>query len=146
MTARPTADAWRALSAEVRTKRVVDLRRKAQGHRGIARQYEREGKPGNLIHLHDAMAVADDAVADALASLGPGDGGTCCADLAYHLATGQTCCDRGTGCPDVVIIRTKDGGLGLPIHDGGSSWIEIAFCPWCGAAAAPTEGGKGEAP
>ncbi len=34
-------------------------------------------------------------------------------------------------CPDMVIIRTFHG-FGLPIKDGGSSFIEIAYCPFCG--------------
>jgi hypothetical protein len=33
----------------------------------------------------------------------------CCIDMAYQLIA-----------------------FGLPIHDGGSSFIKINFCPWCG--------------
>ena len=36
-------------------------------------------------------------------------------------------------CPDALVNyseRRKD--YGLIIHDGGSSVISIAFCPWCG--------------
>lgn len=36
-----------------------------------------------------------------------------------------------TDCPDAFITE-MNGGYGLMIHDGGSSAIEIAFCPWCG--------------
>jgi hypothetical protein len=35
--------------------------------------------------------------------------------------------------PDAIVRfhkKTKD--YGIPIHDGGSSFIEIEFCPWCG--------------
>lgn len=35
-------------------------------------------------------------------------------------------------CPDTVIVRTSSGGFGIVIHDGGSSYYKIAFCPWCG--------------
>lgn len=35
-------------------------------------------------------------------------------------------------CPDALIGRTKHG-FGLLVHDGGSSMISIAYCPWCGA-------------
>lgn len=35
-------------------------------------------------------------------------------------------------CPDAFIAE-MNGGYGLMVHDGGSSAIEIAFCPWCGA-------------
>ncbi len=33
---------------------------------------------------------------------------------------------------DVIIHKWNDGTFGIPIHDGGSSIIEINFCPWCG--------------
>jgi hypothetical protein len=35
-------------------------------------------------------------------------------------------------CPDALIARMR-GGYGIIVHDGGSSVIEIAFCPWCGS-------------
>jgi hypothetical protein len=36
-------------------------------------------------------------------------------------------------CPDALVGRFgKKGGYGLFIHDGGSSHVEIAYCPWCG--------------
>ncbi|WP_412760022.1 DUF6980 family protein [Methylobacterium guangdongense] len=35
-------------------------------------------------------------------------------------------------CPDAFIAKTRSG-YGLMVHDGGSSVVEIAFCPWCGA-------------
>jgi hypothetical protein len=34
---------------------------------------------------------------------------------------------------DIVMNRTRDGVYGIPIHDGGTSFIEINNCPWCGA-------------
>ena len=37
-------------------------------------------------------------------------------------------------CPDNLIYFSAEGKkYGLIIHDGGSSIIEIQFCPWCGA-------------
>ncbi|NIK93271.1 hypothetical protein GZ212_14005 [Mangrovimonas sp. CR14] len=36
------------------------------------------------------------------------------------------------GDVDVVINKRTDGTYGIPIHDGGTSIIEINFCPWCG--------------
>src|SRR5580700_6803620 len=35
-------------------------------------------------------------------------------------------------CPDFLIAVVR-GGYGLIVHDGGSSVIQINFCPWCGA-------------
>ena len=37
-----------------------------------------------------------------------------------------------TDCPDAFIAE-MNGGYGLMVHDGGSSAVEISFCPWCGA-------------
>jgi hypothetical protein len=36
-------------------------------------------------------------------------------------------------CADAVVIRYGARDYGLPIHDGGSSYIAIRFCPWCGS-------------
>ena len=37
-------------------------------------------------------------------------------------------------CPDCLIdYWPKTGRYGIMIHDGGSSMIVMAFCPWCGA-------------
>ncbi|WP_445669265.1 DUF6980 family protein [Niallia sp. FSL M8-0099] len=37
-------------------------------------------------------------------------------------------------CPDkLILFDEKDHDYGLFIHDGGTSSIEIEFCPWCGS-------------
>jgi len=42
--------------------------------------------------------------------------------------------DRFT-CPDALVHQSsKSGEYGLIVHDGGSSVISIAFCPWCGTS------------
>lgn len=59
----------------------------------------------------------------------------CCDMMRTHLA--HQCQQHGDGdCPDRIIQRT-DTGIGIPIHDGGSSFIAIRFCPWCGSAVEP---------
>jgi len=35
-------------------------------------------------------------------------------------------------CPDKVIYLSSRGTFGLRIHDGGSSYYFIDYCPWCG--------------
>lgn len=35
-------------------------------------------------------------------------------------------------CPD-ALLDVVQGRYGLIVHDGGSSFVEINFCPWCGA-------------
>ena len=54
----------------------------------------------------------------------------CCSDLVHHVTAK---CDKHDDweCPDKVIVATKSG-YGLPIRDGGSSFIQINFCPFCG--------------
>jgi hypothetical protein len=44
-------------------------------------------------------------------------------------------------CPDnlVTYVPYKDE-YGIIIHDGGSSYIEIKFCPWCGAKLPESKG------
>jgi hypothetical protein len=41
-------------------------------------------------------------------------------------------------CPDALIDVVQER-YGLIVHDGGSSVIEIKFCPWCGARFASEE-------
>jgi hypothetical protein len=37
-------------------------------------------------------------------------------------------------CPDCLIdYRPRQNRYGLIVHDGGTSVIEIRFCPWCGS-------------
>lgn len=43
-------------------------------------------------------------------------------------------CDRHpepADCPDNLIFH-RAGIFGLYVHDGGGSYVSIAFCPWCG--------------
>lgn len=38
-------------------------------------------------------------------------------------------------CPDNLIhwgVKGKELRVGLIIHDGGHSFVQISFCPWCG--------------
>jgi len=37
-------------------------------------------------------------------------------------------------CPDALIhYAQRSRSYGIIIHDGGSSRVNIAFCPWCGS-------------
>jgi len=45
-----------------------------------------------------------------------------------------------TACPDnIVFYSAAEGAYGIRIHDGGSSYIEIKHCPWCGARLPPNK-------
>jgi hypothetical protein len=67
---------------------------------------------------------------------GPALRGHCCTNMA--LAVGYTCDDHPGEqvwqCPDFLVAYNASHDLyGLVIHDGGGSFMEIVYCPWCGA-------------
>jgi rRNA maturation endonuclease Nob1 len=38
-------------------------------------------------------------------------------------------------CPDILIhYSPRSRCCGIIIHDGGSSFVTIDFCPWCGSS------------
>ena len=55
----------------------------------------------------------------------------CCDRMDYDLSQRCDAHVSRYACPDALIdvIGTR---YGLIVHDGGSSVIEIDFCPWCG--------------
>lgn len=57
-------------------------------------------------------------------------GRQCCTKMTYYLTFDKKTKEIN---PDAIIRfakRTKE--YGIPIHDGGSSYILIKHCPWCG--------------
>jgi len=56
----------------------------------------------------------------------------CCDRMDYDLDQECGVHDSRYSCPD-ALFNVVRGGYGLIVHDGGSSVIEISFCPWCGA-------------
>jgi hypothetical protein len=64
----------------------------------------------------------------------------CCDRMEHDLD--QTCDlhpDR-FDCAD-ALIGIVNGEYGIIVHDGGSSVVRIAYCPWCGSKL-PTEEGS----
>jgi hypothetical protein len=58
----------------------------------------------------------------------------CCEQMARQVE--HTCAQHPDlyDCPDALVIRRTDiGEFGLRIHDGGSSYVAIRHCPWCGS-------------
>jgi hypothetical protein len=57
----------------------------------------------------------------------------CCATMRSNV---ERRCDQHPDpfdCPDTVIWQSALGDqYGLMIHNGGRSYVTIAFCPWCG--------------
>ncbi|MGG0889534.1 DUF6980 family protein [Cytobacillus horneckiae] len=57
----------------------------------------------------------------------------CCDQMTYHANLTCEIHKNLFDCPDkLIIFHEEDCEYGLIIHDGGSSTIEIMFCPWCG--------------
>jgi|GEM_PF-1574122 len=62
----------------------------------------------------------------------------CCVEMEYHLLESTRAKEVLKEDPeyinyDAVITWDKSRRLyGIPIHDGGSSYIRIKYCPWCG--------------
>jgi hypothetical protein len=58
----------------------------------------------------------------------------CCGQMAEHVNHRCETHPDVFDCPDNLIYHSTDGGeYGIIIHDGGSSFIRIGYCPWCGA-------------
>jgi hypothetical protein len=57
----------------------------------------------------------------------------CCDSLKYFSTLKCDLHKSKYDCPDVLIDISKTGtDYKIIIHDGGSSGIEINYCPWCG--------------
>jgi hypothetical protein len=57
----------------------------------------------------------------------------CCETMKYHLNFKCDIHKDRFDCPDNIIYSSKNKKeLGIIIHDGGSSFIKIKYCPWCG--------------
>jgi hypothetical protein len=56
----------------------------------------------------------------------------CCDIMRQQLAHRCALHPDPFDCPDNLIIRGTHG-YGIAIHDGGSSYSLIRYCPWCGS-------------
>jgi len=57
----------------------------------------------------------------------------CCVDMAYRLIEDKRSKGKEEINYDCVITHQKKGKVyGIPIHDGGNTFIKIKYCPWCG--------------
>ena len=53
---------------------------------------------------------------------------TCC-----NMMSNFICIDKNDADPDnIIIYSSKFDEYGIPINDGGTSYILISYCPWCG--------------
>ena len=57
----------------------------------------------------------------------------CCNMMAIHIRNSCDLHDSKFDCPDRIIDTDEKGKtFKILIHDGGTSGIEINYCPWCG--------------
>jgi hypothetical protein len=57
----------------------------------------------------------------------------CCINMAYRLIEEKKSKGKAKIDFDSIMTHYKKGNVfGIPIHDGGSSFIKIDYCPWCG--------------
>ncbi len=61
----------------------------------------------------------------------------CCDTMAYWSSNHCPVHDSPFECPDWLIVHEEKGRseerYGIVIHDGGSSYVTIRYCPWCGS-------------
>ena len=58
--------------------------------------------------------------------------GFCCDSMRCHSTLTCTVHDHPRDCPDVLVLWSPGHGAGLPVRDGGASFVIIQYCPWCG--------------
>lgn len=60
--------------------------------------------------------------------------------MRYHVSTTCSVHKDRFDCPDALIHHNqKFDEYGIIVQDGGSSVIEIRFCPWCGTELPPSK-------
>lgn len=60
--------------------------------------------------------------------------GYCCDEMEHQLRHECEGHRDLSDCPDSLIERRSESNwFGIRVHDGGSSGIEISYCPWCGS-------------
>ena len=55
----------------------------------------------------------------------------CCETMRHYV---EMTCEQHPDpqdCPDIVVRKYSNGDYGIPVRDGGSSYIRILNCPWC---------------
>lgn len=58
----------------------------------------------------------------------------CCQTMHRSLELSCDQHDSPFECPDVALVHNDlFGEYGIPIRDGGPSYLLISHCPWCGA-------------
>lgn len=84
-------------------------------------------------HLDECRACSDWYLARLVEEPGHDPSRYPCVHIAYYSVGVCTEHTDPFECPDIMIVANLDRPrFGLPIRDGGSAFIEIRHCPWCG--------------
>ena len=54
----------------------------------------------------------------------------CCDQMRYFLKNNDK--NKVFDSDDIIYYALKFDEYGIVVHDGGSSYITIQYCPWCG--------------
>lgn len=85
-------------------------------------------------HEEECSTCRDKSLEQSLLAEGGSKNGHPCVHLAWFSLHR---CDQHSDafeCPDTLLVKSDDGGYGLPIRDGGNAVSPISHCPWCGIA------------
>ncbi|UII20502.1 DUF6980 family protein [Fulvivirga ligni] len=64
----------------------------------------------------------------------------CCEMMDYHTSFHCSRHKDKYECPDTLIdYSSQTKSYRVIIHDGGTSGIEMNYCPWCGTKISPNE-------
>lgn len=56
-----------------------------------------------------------------------------CAHIAYRIAWSCKPHEDPWECPDATLVYSpRFDEYGIPVRDGGQSYVHISHCPWCG--------------
>ena len=83
--------------------------------------------------LNDSKECSDWYLSKELDKKGFDYSGFCCLESAKHISDGIS--ESGELIyynVDIILRKWDNGSIGIPIHDGGTSLIEINYCPFCG--------------
>ncbi len=59
--------------------------------------------------------------------------GTRCAILSHYLERECPTHNSPWECPDRLFYRATDGEIGIILRDGGTGFVTMLYCPFCGS-------------
>lgn len=62
----------------------------------------------------------------------------CCKEMERFSVDGDI--KKSFEADDIIVFSEKHNLYGIIIHDGGSSFIKISRCPWCGKVLRHSDG------